>query len=81
MKLEKINLEIQRAKEKIAEQQEKVKTLEAQKFELENLEIAQLVRSVNMTPTELAALIQASRGRQATPITTESKEDTHHENI
>lgn len=80
LKLEKIELEIQRTKEKIADQQDKLKTLEAQKFELENLEIAQLVRSVNMTPSELAALIQMSRNRQAMPAVIEKKEETDHEN-
>lgn len=81
MKLQKIELEIQKVREKIAEQQDKLKTLEAQKFEMENLEIAQLVRSVSMTPAELAALIQRSRNRQAIPIIIENKEDTDHDQI
>jgi septal ring factor EnvC (AmiA/AmiB activator) len=80
LKLQKIELEIQKIREKIAEQQEKLKTLEAQKFEMENLEIAQLVRSVNMTPAELSVLIQRLRNRQAIPIM-ENKEDTNHDQI
>ena len=38
-KIQRIDLEIQKTREKIAEQQEKLKALEAQKTEAENLEI------------------------------------------
>ena len=38
-KMERIDREIQKTREKIAEYQEKLKTLEAQKTEAENLEI------------------------------------------
>ena len=44
-KIERIDLEIAKTREKIAEQQEKLKTLEAQKTEAENLEIVQMVRA------------------------------------
>ena len=40
-------------REKIAEQQEKLKALEAQKTEVENLEIVQMVRALRMTPAQL----------------------------
>lgn len=43
-KIERIDREITKTREKIAEYQEKLKTLEAQKTEAENLEIVQMVR-------------------------------------
>ena len=42
-KIERIDQEIAKTREKIAEQQEKLKDLEAQKTEAENLEIVQMV--------------------------------------
>ena len=49
-KIQRIDLEIQKTREKIAEQQEKLKALEAQKTEAENLEIVQMVRALRLTP-------------------------------
>ena len=49
-KIERIDREIAKTREKIAEYQEKLKTLEAQKTEAENLEIVQMVRALRMTP-------------------------------
>ena len=45
----KIEKEIQKTREKITEQQNKLKELEVQKTEAENLEIVQMVRSLHMT--------------------------------
>lgn len=52
-KILKIEKEIQKTREKIREQQNKLKELEMQKTETENLEIVQMVRSLHMTPAEL----------------------------
>ena len=52
-KVLKIEKEIQKTREKITEQQGKLKELEMQKTEAENLEIVQMVRSLHMTPAEL----------------------------
>ena len=41
-KIDRIDREIEKVREKIAEYQEKLKTLEAQKTEAENLEIVQI---------------------------------------
>ena len=49
-KIERIDQEITKVREKIAEYQEKLKALEAQKIEAENLEIVQMVRALRMTP-------------------------------
>lgn len=56
-KIERINKEIAKTREKITEYQNKLKGLEAQKIEAENLEIVQLVRSMRMTPQELNAML------------------------
>ena len=56
-KIERIDQEIEKTREKIAEYQEKLKALEAQKTEAENLEIVQMVRALRMTPTQLSAML------------------------
>ena len=45
-KIERIDQEITKVREKIAEYQENLKVLEAQKTEAENLEIVQMVRAL-----------------------------------
>ena len=56
-KILKIEKEIQKTREKITEQQNKLKELEVQKTEAENLEIVQMVRSLHMTPAELSVFL------------------------
>ena len=56
-KIERIDREIQKTREKITEYQNKLKGLEAQKTEAENLEIVQLVRSMRLAPAELNAML------------------------
>ena len=56
-KIDRINKEIAKTREKITEYQNKLKGLEAQKTEAENLEIVQLVRSMRLTPAELNAML------------------------
>ena len=48
-KIDRINREIEKTREKITEYQNKLKGLEAQKTEAENLQIVQLVRSMNIS--------------------------------
>ena len=55
-KIDRINKEIAKTREKITEYQNKLKGLEAQKTEAENLEIVQLVRAMRLTPQELNAM-------------------------
>ena len=57
-KIERIDKEIAKTREKITEYQNKLKGLEAQKTEAENLEIVQLVRAMRMTPQELNAMLK-----------------------
>ena len=62
-KLIKINSEIDRTREKIAELQELLPKLENRRTELENFEIIKLVRSANIAPGELSAFVDEYRGR------------------
>lgn len=55
-KIDRIDKEIEKTREKITEYQNKLKGLEAQKTETENLQIVQLVRSMRLTPQELTAM-------------------------
>ena len=57
-KIDRINKEIAKTREKITEYQNKFKGLEAQKTEAENLEIVQLVRAMRRTPQELTAMLK-----------------------
>ena len=79
-KIERIGREITKTREKIAEYQEKLKALEAQKTEQENLQIIQLVRGMNMKPEEFAAFLR-SGAMQAAPAVTayHEQEDNAHE--
>lgn len=73
-KIERIDREIQKTREKITELQNKLKELNAQKTEAENLEIIQLVRSMRMTPQELNAMLSGGGipGMTATDNNTEA---------
>ena len=77
-KIERIDQEIAKTREKIAEQQEKLKDLEAQKTEAENLEIVQMVRALRMTPAQLSAMLSGGMvpGRAAGPADSEQEEMT-----
>ncbi len=80
-KIERIDREIQKAREKIAEYQDKLKTLEAQKTEAENLEIVQMVRAMRMTPEQLGAMLSGSTipGMAAVSTGNDEQEDNAHE--
>ena len=57
--IDKIEKDILKTKEKIAELQKKVRNLETQKVEEENLQIVRLVKAVNMDNKTLTALLKA----------------------
>ena len=58
-KINRIDKEIQKTREKITEFQNKLKELQAQKNEAENLQIIQMVRSMRLTPQELFQLLKS----------------------
>ena len=88
-KIERIDREIAKTREKITEYQNKLKGLEAQKTEAENLEIVQLVRAMRLTPAELSAMLSGGGipGMAAAPASDEpadyddykEQEDTENE--
>jgi flagellar biosynthesis chaperone FliJ len=58
-RVNKISQEIEKIKSKITDYQNRLKTLERQKTELENSDIVALVRGVDVPPDELLAFIEA----------------------
>lgn len=88
-KIDRIEKEIQKTREKITEYQNRLKELAMQKTEAENLQIVQLVRSMRLSPHELSAMLsgggipgmEAAPGYPAEPAdhNTEEMEDTENE--
>lgn len=80
-KIERIDQEIEKVREKITEYQEKLKILEAQKTEAENLEIVQMVRSLRMTPAQLGAMLSGGMvpGKNTVLAESNEQEDTTYE--
>ena len=79
-KLTKLQMEIEKIKHKISEQQTKLRELEHQKTEIENTEIVELVRSMKMNTSELSTFLKAYRGKNDAPILMpETQEDNDHE--
>ena len=80
-KIDRINKEIAKTREKITEYQNKLKGLEAQKTEAENLEIVQMVRALRMTPAQLNTLLAGGMvpGQDAIPADAEQEDMTHEE--
>ena len=56
---EKIRKDIEKTREKIAEQQKRLRALEAQLTEEENREIVRMVKAVRMDNRELTAFLRA----------------------
>ena len=79
-KLNKLQMEIDKIKQKISEQQTRLRELEQQKTEIENTEIVELVRSMKMNTSELSTFLKAYRGKNDAPILMpETQEDNDHE--
>ena len=83
-KIQKVMTEIEKVRAKIATQQARLRELEQQKTELENTEIVGLVRGLDVSPDELATLIQAIRSgnTSGSPVVlskTEEQEDMEDE--
>lgn len=84
-KIEKIDRELEKARDKAAEWAAKVRELERQRQEEENSQIVQAVRSLKLTPAQLMAFLNdpknsltASGHTDPKPEAPE-KEDTAHE--
>lgn len=76
-KIQKIVTEIEKIKGKITTQQARLRELEQQKTELENTEIVGMVRGLEVTPEELASIIQAIRSGNTggLPVATQNPEE------
>lgn len=78
MRIDRIITDIAKAKEKIAEWQARLRDLERQKTEHENLEILQAVRGMATTPEEirdLLDLLKATKEPQTPTLSTNIKEE------
>ena len=78
-RIDRIDREIEKTREKITEYQNKLKGLEAQKTEAENLQIVQLVRSMRITPQELNELLSGGVIPGMTAADYEKQEDNANE--
>lgn len=84
-RLEKIEKDLEKAREKAAECQAKVRELEKQKQEEENSQIVQAVRSLKLTPAQLMAFLNDPKNSLTASGHTDpkpeapGKEDTAHE--
>ena len=77
MKVDKIDREMQKTREKITVLQNRLKELDAQKTEAENLQIVQLVRSMRMTPQELKAFLSGDYQQDDQPEAAPVVADTY----
>ena len=60
-KIERVSKEIDKTKGKISEYQARLRELEKQKTELENVEIVDVVRGMDISFADLAELLKAAR--------------------
>lgn len=87
-RIDKIEKDLEKAREKAAEWQAKIRELEKQKQEEENSQIVQAVRSLKLTPAELMAFLSNpeqpfTASGQPDPklkASTEKEENAHEEN-
>ena len=73
-KIDRIEKEMQKTREKISEYQNRLKELAAQKTEAENLQIIALVRSMRLTPQELTAMLSGNGIPGIAPMPTDYDE-------
>lgn len=87
-KIERVSRDIQKTKDKIAEFQTRLRELERQKTELENTEIVDAVRGMDISLADLAAMLKAGKavgatsgqvGPKSTPPTQTETEDSENE--
>ena len=65
-KIERVDKDIQKTKDKLSEFQTRLRELEKQKTELENMEIVEAVRGMDISLADLAAMIKATKTGGAT---------------
>ena len=65
-KIERVSKDIQKTKDKISEFQTRLRELEKQKTELENIEIVDAVRGMDISLADLAAMLKGAKTGGAT---------------
>ena len=66
-KRNKVQAEIDKARERLIEQQARLKELEGKKTEIENMEIVDIVRGMSIPLDDLAAVLQSLKGAVVPP--------------
>ena len=79
-KIERVSKDIEKTRGKINEFQTRLRELEKQKNELENMEIVEVVRGMSVSIDELAVLLQTVKNGGALPTPT-SGQNVHKSNI
>lgn len=79
-KSDKLHLELEKAKAKRAELDEKIKDLEQKCIEAENTEIHEMVRAANLSPEELSRLIHMATAQKVHEVNNTAREMERHEN-
>jgi len=74
-KTNKARAEVEKAKLKLAEQQSRLKELEAKQTEFENLEIVDIVRGMSIPLDDLAAVLQSLKGGESPAAPTSGQVD------
>ena len=74
-KKNKIQSEIEKARLKLVEQQARIKELEAKNTELENMEIVDIVRGMDIPLDDLAAVLQSLKGGYTPTLGTSGQVD------
>jgi len=69
-KIERVSKDIDKTRDKISEFQTRLRELEKQKTELENMEIVDVVRGMSVSMDELAVLLQTVKSGGALPVPT-----------
>ena len=76
-KIEKLEKEIDKTKNKIAEMQAKLRDLEKQKTELENTDYVAIARSFHLTPQQLAEFLKSQQASPSVEVLPQEQEDGH----
>lgn len=76
-KIEKLEKEIDKTKNKIAEMQAKLRDLEKQKTELENTDYVAIARSFHLTPQQLAEFLKSQQASPSGEVLPQEQEDGH----
>ena len=74
-KIERLEKEIDKTKNKIAEMQARLRDLEKQKTELENTDYVAIARSFHLTPQQLAEFLKSQKSAPSGDGTPKKQED------